>query len=79
MSRRVFDSILIVSILSNGQNTWNGGPNKTYTVLLFVEHEGGNSPAGVSTVASLTVDMNSSIANAKMVDGAGDGTRKGRH
>ena len=79
MSRRVFNTVLIMSILRQGQNTCNGEHRKTYTVLLLVVHERSNSPTGIGAVASLTTNMDSSTTDTQMVDGAGDGTRRGRH
>ena len=52
---------------------------KTHLVLLFVEHEGGDGTAGIGTITSLTANTNSGMADAKMVDSAGNSTRRGRH
>ena len=52
---------------------------RTHSVFLLIEKKRGNSPTGVRTIAGLATDMNSSAANAKMVDGAGDSVRRRRH
>ena len=62
-----------MSVLRNIQYTCNNGLNKTYTVLLFIEHEGSNGPPGVGAVTGLTVDTNSGTAPAVLILGAGDG------
>ena len=52
---------------------------RTYSVLFFVKHEGGNGPTGVGTGPGLTMDSNSGAADAKMINGAGDSMRRGGH
>ena len=52
---------------------------RTYTVLFLVEHEWGDGPTGIGAITGLTADMDSSTANAGVVDGAGDGMRRRRH
>ena len=54
-------------------------PPRTYTVLLFVVHKRGNGATGVGTITCLTMNVNGGTTDAEMVDGAGDGTRRGRH
>ena len=49
----------------------------TYVVLLLVEHEGRNSPAGVGPITSLTADTDSGTAPAILILGARNGM--GRH
>ena len=51
----------------------------TYTVPFLIEHEGCNGMTGISMVASLAADSDGCLANAKLVLGAGDSTRRGRH
>ena len=57
----------------------NVGDKETYTVFLLVEHKRSNGPTGIGMVAGLAADTNSSMADAKMVDGTRDSTRRGRH
>ena len=48
-------------------------------VLFLIKHEWGYGPTGIGTIASLTMDTNSSAANAELVNGAGDSTRRRGH
>ena len=48
-------------------------------VLFLVVHEWGNGSASIGTITCLTTNTNGSTANAKMVNSAGDSTRRGRH
>ena len=52
---------------------------RTYTVLLFIEHERSNGTTGVGAVTGLTLDTNGSTTNTKLVLGTGDSMRRGRH
>ena len=52
---------------------------RTYSVFLFIEHEGSNSLTSVGTGSSLSMNADGSTANAKMVDSTRNGTRRGRH
>ena len=78
MSRRVFDSVLIMSILWNHQDTWYNKYGKTYTVFLLIKHKWGYGPTGIGTITSLALNMNSSTADTEMVDSARDGMRRRR-
>ena len=44
----------------------------THSILLFVEHEGRDSPPGVSTVTGLALNSNSGAAPTVLILGAGD-------
>ena len=48
-------------------------------VFLLIVHEGSDHTTGISMIASLTIDANSSIANAEVVDGARNSARRRRH
>ena len=48
-------------------------------VFLLIKHKRSNGPAGIGVVASLATNSNGGTANTKMVNGAGDGMRGGRH
>ena len=76
---RVFNPILVTSILQNIQCATNEGSGKTYTILLFIKHKGGNGPTSVGTVPGLTANSDSGMANPVLVLSAGDSTRRGRH
>ena len=58
---------------------WGRVALTTHSVFLLIEKKRGNSPTGVRTIAGLATDINSSAANAEMVDGAGDSARRRRH
>ena len=51
----------------------------TYTVLLFVVHERSNGPTLIGTGPSLSMNADSSVANAKMVGGTRNGAEGRRH
>ena len=51
----------------------------TYLVFLFVEHEGGNGPTLIGVGSGLSMNMNSGMANAKMVSRAEDSSERRRH
>ena len=51
----------------------------TYTIPFLVEHKRGDGPASISTVASLTTNMDGSLTNAELVLGAGDSAGGRRH
>ena len=72
--RRILHTVLITSILWNIQYTCYSGLGRTYSVFLFIEHEGGDGPTSIGTSASLTMDTNCGAAPAVFVLGAGDGT-----
>ena len=55
------------------------GTLRTYTVFLFIEHEGGYGPTSVHMIAGLTMDTDSGMANAEMIDSARDSTGRRRH
>ena len=55
------------------------GLGNTYTVSLFVEHEGSDGSPDVGAITSLTLDMDSGVAPAVLILGAGDSTRRRRH
>ena len=57
----------------------NDGQEGTYMVTLFVEHEWGDGPPGVGSVAGLTTDTDSGAAPTVLILGAGDGTSGRRH
>ena len=48
-------------------------------IPFLVEHERCNGPTSVGAVAGLTANSNGSMANAVLVLGAGDSTRRRRH
>ena len=45
----------------------------TYSIFLFIKHEGGDGPTGIGTSAGLTTDTNSGAAPAVLILGAGNG------
>ena len=47
---------------------------RTYAVTFLVEHEGSNSPPGVSTVSGLAPDSNSGTAPAELILSSWNGT-----
>ena len=49
------------------------------TVLLFIEHKGSDGPTSVGTITSLAMNTDSSLTNTKLVLGARNGMRRGRH
>ena len=51
----------------------------TYTIPLFIEHEGSDSPPGVGAVAGLTPDSNGCMAPAVLILGTGDRVGGHRH
>ena len=79
MSQGILNSVLVASIPEYDQNKLLVNTNRTYTVFLFIEHEGSNGSTGVGTVAGLTMDTNGGLADTKMVDSAGDSMRRRRH
>lgn len=48
-------------------------------IFLLVIHEGCDGMTLIGMVARLTTNMDSGVANPKMVGGAGDGTERRRH
>ena len=48
-------------------------------VSLLIEHKRSYGPTGIGAVAGLATNTNGGTANAKMVDSAGDGARRGGH
>ena len=52
---------------------------RTHSVFLLIEHKGGNSPTLVGTGPSLSMDVDSSMANAEMVGDAGNSMERRRH
>ena len=58
---------------------WNDTSQGTYTILLFIVHEGSNGPTSVGAITGLTMNMDSSVANAEVVDGTGNSARRRRH
>ena len=58
---------------------WNNECEEAYTILLLIEHERSNGSTGIGTITSLTTDMNSGMANAKLVGGTGNSARRRRH
>ena len=78
VSRRVFHPVFITSILEGCQNMCNNGDQGTYSVFLFIEHEGSNGLTLIGARPSLSTNADGSTANAKMVNGARDSTRR-RH
>ena len=75
----VLNTVLVASILRDGQNTRNGGHQGTYTILLLIVQKRSYDPTSVGTIAGLTTDTDSGTTNAKMVNGAGDSVRRRRH
>ena len=53
--------------------------NGIYTVLLLVKHKRSNSPTSIGMITSLAMNSNGSLANTKLVLGAGNGARRGRY
>ena len=79
-SWRVLHTIFVTSILGNIQYTWPWtGTKRTYTVLLFIEHEGCDGPTGVGMITGLASNSNHGTADTELVLGVGDGTRRRRH
>ena len=58
---------------------WNNKHRRTYAVFLLIEHERSNGLTGIGTITGLTTNADGGMTNAKMVNGAGDGARRGRH
>ena len=79
MSRQVFDPILVTSVLERTSEHVGCWVPRTYMVLLFVIHEGGNGTTSVGTIPSLAVNTNGSTTNAEMVNGTRDSARRRRH
>ena len=52
------------------------GGQRTYMVFLLIVHERSDCLTSIGTVPGLTADMNGGTANAKVVNGARDGTRR---
>ena len=77
--RRVFNPILIMSILGRMSTTCNNGGEGTYTVFFFIEHEGSDGLTLVGMDPSLSSNTDSSTANAKLVGSARDGVEGRRH
>ena len=48
-------------------------------VFFLIEHEWGNGPTSVGTGPRLSMNADCSTANAKVVNGARNGARRGRH
>ena len=55
------------------------GLGNTYTVSLFIKHEGSDSPSGIGTIPSLSSDLNRSPASTELVLGTGDGASRHWH
>ena len=51
----------------------------TYSVFLFIEHEGGDGLSLVGTRPSLSTNMDSSMANAEVIGGSQNGVEGRRH
>ena len=58
---------------------WNDEYRRTYTVTLFIEHEGSDGPPGVGTVAGLTTNSNGGTAPAVLVLSTRNGTSRHWH
>ena len=69
---------LLPSVLGNVRIPSESERN-TYAVFLLVIHKRGDGPTSIGTITSLTTDANSSTANAKVIDSAGDGAGRRRH
>ena len=52
---------------------------ETYTILLFVEHEGSDSPTGIGIITGLTMNTNSSMTDAVLVLSTRDSARRRGH
>ena len=52
---------------------------RAYTVSLLIIHERSDSPTGVGAVTSLAANTNGGVANAELVNSAGNSVRRGRH
>ena len=72
MSRGVFYSILIMSILK-GVRTHVTMKRGTYSIFLFIVHEGGNGVALVGMGPGLLSNMDGGTSNPKMVGGTRNG------
>ena len=79
MSRGILNPILVTSILGEYQDMCNNEGPGTYSVLLFIEHKGSNSPTLIGTGSSLSMNMDGSMANAEMVGSTRDGAEGRRH
>ena len=80
MSRGVLHSILIAGILKQeGVKTCVTTRKGTYSVLLLIVHEGCDSMTLIGMMANLTMDMDGSMANTKMVGGTQNSVEGGRH
>ena len=77
--RRIFNTVLITSILRNNSVHVIEDPIWTYLVLLLVEHERRNSPTGISATTSLTPNMDSGMTPAVLILGSGDGASGHQH
>ena len=79
MSRWVFNSVFITSILGRTLEHVQWWRSGTYSVLLFVKHERGYGPTLIGAGPCLSMNMDSSTANAEVIGGARDSAKRRRH
>ena len=72
--RRILPTLLITSVLKTFSMWKVGGLGNTYTITLFIEHEGSDGPASVGMIAGLASNSDSGAAPAILILSAGDGT-----
>ena len=79
MSGGIFHPILITSILEEAIRTHVTIRTETYTILLFIEHEGSNGSTLIGVRPGLPMNADGSTANTEVVGGTWDGAERGRH
>ena len=72
MSRRVFHPVLITSILQKGQGVQDSKHEQTYMVPLFIEHERVYGMVLRGAAPHLSLNVNGSPTDTKLIDRAGD-------
>ena len=72
--QQIFLTVLVTSVLRSIQYTCDNGRKKTYSVFLFIEHEGHNSATGIGAGTGLTANSNGGTTPAVLILGAGNGT-----
>ena len=66
-------------MLSSCATTSNHVLERTHSVFLFIEHEGGDGPTGIGTGTGLALDMDSSAAPAILILSSRDGVSRHWH
>ena len=79
MGGRVFNPILIMSILEKALGHIEQWGQGTYSVFLLVKHKRGNGLTLIGVGPGLSINVDGSTANAKVVSGTRDSMERGRH